>query len=225
MLLRTTTLLKYRATTPGGDHLPIAEALFDPRTGAVRFLVLDVGHWFTETDVLISVREMGEIDTDAHEWRTGLDRETIEAAPRWSDRAQEMTALALENWPPLIVGPFGSTYAPIALEAQLFAHSEPHGTRISKLQGLDTLSEWMGLPAFGDEGELGHVSDFTMDTETHILRHVVLESGGMTSRTRHAVPFSDLRYRAEGGGHAVFHVDASALKDAPDPDRLEGMAG
>lgn len=223
MLIRLTTLFHFKASN-GEDHLPIVEGLWDPRTGALRFLVLDIGNWLSEVDVLIATREMGEIDAEAKEWRTSLTHDAIEEAPRWTDRGHEMRGLALENWPPVIVGPFGSTYSPLLLEAQLFGHEEAPTARISKVQDLDTISEWLRLPAFGEDGELGRVEDFVLDTETRVMSHVILERGHLFSKDHFVLPFETLRYRAEGHTHAVFDIDSAGLDKADRPDSLE-LAG
>jgi hypothetical protein len=220
MLVRISTLLDTRAAT-GDDRLPVVDGLFDPRTGALRFLVLDVGSWFTEIDVLVAAREMGEIDLKGGLWNSALTRPDIDAAPRWSDPENEVLQLPLDALPPLVVGPFGATHAPLALHAEA-AGNVRSGRRISKIRGLETVSQWRGMEAFGADGALGEIVDFVLDTETLVFSHVLLDRAAGAGAA--ALPYGMIRHRAEGQHHAVLDALTTDVAAAPGPETLD-LAG
>jgi len=237
MMTRISELLALEATV-NGDRLAISEIFFDSKSGALRHIALHVNDWIAGSEALVQTDFVERPQPDQGVWPVNVDRATIEQAPRWTDEDTEPhdeagSLFDLSNWPPLIVGPFGGTYAPMLLQAQIaeegFSHPEraaneadaqtPPEVDPALLRGLSRGSEWLGREAFGDDGSLGTIKDLLVDAEAFRVTHLVLETADQGLRT---LPLSRFRYTAKGGSHAVLRAAKADLDAAPAPDALIG---
>lgn len=191
-----------------GTELPVVELFYEPETRRLRYAAVDAGGWFERSEVLVSIENFGALDADGH-WPLGLTREEVEAAPHWHDQSAELRAADL---PPLVVGPFGSTFSPMLMRAQMRdiadeavgPADDPTEALMTDGSGrvfaMERAGEWLGREAYGAGGFLGTVSDLTLDDDLRV-HACQLDRGG-------AVPFDRLKHMAEQG-HAVFDVEAA----------------
>jgi len=137
--------------------------------------------------------------------------DALEKAPRWSDYAGA-EGIDLTGWPPILVGPFGGTYAPILLYEQMLAQSEsgtprdtsPENEAVARMQHA---SHWLGLSAFGRDGELGTVRDLLFESDTRDVRWLLVgESGVFSAGPEREVPVEAVRYLAQQGSHLVLDI-------------------
>jgi hypothetical protein len=148
-----------------GDRKVTAdEVFFDSVERRLRYLAVDIGGWFSVHEVIVSAALL-DAPGETGGWGLRIDEPALEAAPRWHDRMAD-EAVDLTGWPPIIVGPFGGTYAPMLMYEQLVARgragADPAGSK-SPTEGsgeamvyrLERVTEWLGLLAFGRDGRTG----------------------------------------------------------------------
>ncbi|PZX18897.1 hypothetical protein LX81_00590 [Palleronia aestuarii] len=187
-------LLGATAHTEEGDF-PIIELFYRPEDRRLRYAAIDIGGWLDHREVLVSLDRFGALDGES--WPVHLDREGLEAAPRWLDAPSEPSIL-----PPIVVGPFGSTFSPLLMEAQLLEsaeESQPQETSAldgrSRILDMDRASPWIGTDAFDDTGRLGEIADVMLSDEL-VFISVLLDDERELSLDR-------LRRRADQG-HLLF---------------------
>ena len=81
---------------------------------------------------------------------------------------------------------------------------------------MDRASEWLGIPAYGTDGELGQVEDILFDDGSMAIEWLKLGSGGIFSRRTGTVPITALRHMAKQGTHLVFDI-TTAEAEATNP--------
>ncbi|SNS53454.1 PRC-barrel domain-containing protein [Tropicimonas sediminicola] len=189
-----------------------SDAFFRVEDGCLTHVLVDVGGWLSTDRVLVSSEllmppEGAEGDD---RWRLSLSEEALEAAPRWGG-AKEAEGIDLLKWPPVIVGPFGSTVSPILMYEQIRAlqereeasiASDGRGPQISR--DMQRASAWFGLPAFDASGELGRVQDLEFDPDSRRILAIVLEANGAGPDGGREIPYGALRHIGGEGTHLVF---------------------
>lgn len=210
----------------GDRKVTVDEVFFDSVDRRLRYLAVDIGGWFSVHEVIVSAALL-EAPGDTGGWRLRIDEAALEAAPRWHDRMADDT-VDLTGWPPIIVGPFGGTYAPMLMYEQLVARtragsagqteteSPPAGGGEAMVYRLERATEWLGLLAFGRDGELGRIDDMLFDEATLGIERLLLGSGGLLSHRVAQVPLSALRHMAHQRTHVVLDISTEdVLSDNP----------
>jgi hypothetical protein len=200
----------------------VDDVFFDPDERRLRYLAIDIGGWFAVDEVIVSADLLVPPVAGREHWSLRIDEAALEAAPRWGAEGlgdpPDLTA-----WPPIIVGPFGGTYAPMLLYEQMVAGSrtdEPprDGSGDALVYRMDRASEWLGMPAYGTDGELGQVEDVLFDDATMALEWLRLGSGGIFSRATGTVPVSALRHVAKQGTHLVLDITVAEAEATTPPE-------
>jgi hypothetical protein len=204
-----------------GDRKVTAdEVFFDSVERRLRYLAVDIGGWFSVHEVIVSAALL-DAPGETGGWGLRIDEPALEAAPRWHDRMAD-EAVDLTGWPPIIVGPFGGTYAPMLMYEQLVARgragadqaeskSPTEGSGEAMVYRLERVTEWLGLLAFGRDGELGRIDDMLFDEATLGIERLVLGSGGLLSHRVAEVPLSALRHMAHQRTHVVLDISADEV--------------
>jgi hypothetical protein len=220
MIHSLTDLMQHRLHV-ADRKVRVDDAFFDPEARRLRYLAVDIGGWFSVDEVIVSADLLVPPGDGRDHWSLRLDEDALRAAPRWGAEGFSDPP-DLTGWPPIIVGPFGGTYAPMLLYEQMVARDrtgEPpaEGSGDALVYRMDRASEWMGLPAYGTDGELGQVEDILFDDATMAIAWLKLGSGGLLSRSTGAVPITALRHMAQQGTHLVFDVTAAEAAASEPP--------
>ena len=209
-----------RKAESDGQTFTVTEIFFHEPTGRLRYAALGVGGWMTRDEVLVRADRFDTPEPGARVWPVTLSAEAIESAPSWHGGQASGPPIHLENWPPIVVGPFGSTISPLMIAAE-FAETEhedhPHGASGDRsVARLERASQRLGGEVFGRDGLLGKLADLTVDPETLEIHHFVVRTDG----GEHAVPYANLRHLAHNATHTVLNLDMAGLRahPAPDPD-------
>lgn len=216
--------LMNRSLSTDGGKAKLREAFFDPGSGQVRYVAVDIGGWLDTTEVLVEAERLEPPRDVGAPWTLRIGADDLEVAPRWHEGMAE-DRIDLRAWPPVLVGPFGSTYSPLLMFEQMIAEQRQHelppapdGDRL--VRPLQEVGSWIGLPAFCKDGEIGPVADLLFEAETHRVVSVVLKprSGTLagaatgTDDSGHVVlPLASLRHRPLQGTHLVFDTTLEAL--------------
>jgi hypothetical protein len=192
------------------------EVFLDPEDRRLRYLAVDIGGWFEVDEVIVSADLLVPPDAQRDHWTLRLDEAALDGAPRWSAGAEPAD---LTGWPPIIVGPFGGTYAPMLLYEQMLARGSGNGrgapdSTAGGARGdeivyrMDRATEWLGTAAFGTDGELGHVEDMLFEDGTLAIEWLVLGHGGVFGHKTVEVPISAVRHMARQGTHLVLDISS-----------------
>ncbi|NML17811.1 PRC-barrel domain-containing protein [Azohydromonas caseinilytica] len=82
-LRSSTEVVGYHVAARDGDIGHIADFLFDERTWAIAFAVVDTGHWLAGRQVLIEPRWIERIDWAGRKVWVQLTRAAVESSPRY----------------------------------------------------------------------------------------------------------------------------------------------
>jgi hypothetical protein len=193
----------------------VDDAFFDPDERRLRYLAVDIGGWFAVDEVIVAADLLVPPATEGESWALRLDEQALAQAPRWEgERAAE--PFDLTGWPPIIVGPFGGTYAPILMYEQMVASQRPGAdgppageTGDALVWRMDRVTEWIGRPVFATDGEIGQVEDILIDDDGLRLSRLVLGSGGVFGHRTGEVAVDAVRHMARQGTHLVLGVSAA----------------
>ncbi len=193
----------------------VDDAFFDPDERRLRYLAVDIGGWFAVDEVIVSADLLVPPLEEGGSWSLRLDEEALAHAPRWgAERAAE--PFDLTGWPPIIVGPFGGTYAPILMYEQMVAAGRPEvdepppeESGVALVWRMDRVTEWIGRPVFATDGEIGQVEDILIDDNGLRLARLVLGSGGIFGHRTGEVPVEAVRHMARQGTHLVLGISAA----------------
>ncbi|QCO55498.1 PRC-barrel domain containing protein [Pseudorhodobacter turbinis] len=212
-LFAMTDMLRYNASAKGA-RFPLKELFFDPGQGILRFVAIDVGGWFDNLEVVVSTRLMGEPDKGNREWPVEISPDAIKAAPEWSD-PKVLGRTAMAPMPPIMFGPIGGGSAGFTAFDRHEAQGDPEGLGNLKVDGFARLGDWLGLPVFGQKGEVGTLIDIVFEPKTGTLAHLVIDTGAAISAQQMVVPYDRLLHLAEDGSHVVMDVTEKLLREAP----------
>lgn len=216
--------LMNRSLSTDGGKAKLREAFFDPGSGQVRYVAVDIGGWLDTTEVLVEAERLAPPREVGGPWTLSVDASDLETAPRWHEGMAE-DSVDLRAWPPVIVGPFGSTYSPLLMFEQIIAEQReqelppaPEGDRL--VRPLQEVGRWIGLPAFCTDGEIGPVADLLFEVDTNRIVTVVIkpksgtvavDTAGTDDSGHILLPLGSLRHRPVQGTHLVFDTTLEAL--------------
>ncbi|MEH6830010.1 MAG: PRC-barrel domain-containing protein [Sulfitobacter sp.] len=210
VLYAMTDMLRYNATA-SDVRFSLKEIFFDATQGVLRFVALDVGGWFDDLEVVVSTLLMGDPDESTREWTVAISPEAIKAAPEWSDPK----ILGHTAMPQIMVSQLGGGFAGLTALNQYYAQHDGEPLGNLKVDGFARLSDWIGLPVFGQDGEVGTLIDILFDPRTRSLSHLVIDTGGTISAQQMVVPYDRLLHLAKSGSHLVMDVTEKLLREAP----------
>ena len=210
-MLTLTDLMRRHATT--GEHrFAVTEVFFHERTGQLRYVALRTGDAFEHDDTLVSAGRFSPVGDG--DWKVYLAEADIRAAPGWNSGESHRIPVALEAWPPIIVGPFGETTSPLMfyaamLEAETGAEpAPPSGRRAdARVDRLERATRRLGGEVFGADGFLGRLDDMVVAPVGLAVTDLVVDG-------RH-VPYARLRHMADEGTHTVLDIDRATVEALP----------
>lgn len=242
MLELASSLKDFALQASDGEVGEIADFLFDDRTWAARWLVVDAGKWLN-TKVLLDPAAVGQADRDRLDLPVALTRAQIQGSPKLSEHEpvsvqSERHLYDYYGREPMSVenafgaNPIASKYSapPLFLFApQAEAAAEP---RVCD-PNLRSLNAITGYHVEGHDGALGKVEDLLIDVVHWSFPYLVVDTGDWWSRkhvliSRHAVKeisWADRQIRVEVSRHqvkasppwtAIGDVDSNYEKDLRD---------
>ena len=178
MLRSTKDLMTYRMEAKDGVIGKVSDFYFDDARWTVRYVVADTHVWRPGRRVLISPVAFGEPDWVSHHIRVNLTKNQIEESPDVDEHKPLSRQLEEEiskhfRWPMYwqapLVGPLPpptdlALAAPAAVEVK---PAEPN---------LQSVHDVSGYHIAAQDGEIGHLDDFVVDTEAWIIRYVVVDT-------------------------------------------------
>ena len=191
----------YQVRATDGDIGTVSDVLFEDRTSTIRYVVVDTGGWLTGCQVLIAPEAFGEPDRIGRVMPVNLTRDKVKNSPDVGtdqpvSRQHEAALYTHYGWapywgaPPLAAGAGPYPYAAVpywgypgpvppgrpgagagtGVEADIAAAEErgdPH---------LRSANEVTGYYIEARDGEIGHVEDLLAETDSWIIRYVVVDT-------------------------------------------------
>ena len=202
----------------------ISDLLFDLETRRVVYATVGLSG-SKSADALVAASMLRDPDPANGTLTMDLGDEDLARAPRWEGDQSELDAMLLAM-PPLVVGPFGGTYAPLAMAAMAKdtsdAPQEDPRAEAAR-ERFERLSSWLGKPVFASDGEVGIVADLLHAFDDNRLDWLVVDNDRFFHHRRRVVPFSAISHRApeETGGHVVLTMSQAEVERAPQVADME----
>ena len=174
MLISCNILPGYKLKANDGDFGNVTDLLFDDKHKIIRYFVIDCGSWLQKNEVLLSPIAFEEPDHENFTISTILSKNSIENSP------------SVETRPPVSKQAQNSLAAyydwPIFWKTAPYEHLQGYEDSNADLKGedegqLQSLQEIKGYAIQCDEGNLGHVEELIVDTETWTLRYLTIDTG------------------------------------------------
>lgn len=189
MLHSVKELQGYTIQATDGDIGTVRTFYFDDESWCIRYLVVDTGNWLPGKRVLLAPIALSEPSPATQHMPVNLTREQVRHSPDVDtdipvSRQQEMALHEHYNWPaywtmrdPLVANVFiarpgGPPGPPPAAPA-------PLPEDIDQRRGdahLRSMREVLGYHIGARDGQVGHVEDFLIDTESWLIRYLVIDT-------------------------------------------------
>ena len=192
MLQSVKELDTYSIQATNGKIGHIDELFFEEDTWIVRYLVVDVGNWLSSQRVLLVPGAVEHVDAEAKTISVALTRDRVENSPDVDtvqpiSREKELKLHKYYNWEPYWTLPYPAalgTYparpagvGPV-LPIERGEAPEPVTTveESDVNSDLRSTNELIGYTIQATDGDIGHVEDFTVDTQHWIIRYMVVDT-------------------------------------------------
>jgi hypothetical protein len=162
-------LLGYALSARDGEIGKLHDLLFNDAAWGVRHVVVDIGSWLSDKLVLVPPSVFQEPYREEKTVSVDMTCEQIQSAPRVAADPPVSRRLG-ELWPRVsavkMAAGLGVVH-PDLMEKVDRRPRDPH---------LRSTREVMGYEIQAIDGLIGHVEDFIVDTETWIIRYVVVDT-------------------------------------------------
>ena len=188
MLRSIKALQGYAVLAQDGDIGKVHDFYFQDDTWAVRYVVVDTGHWLPGRKVLLTRHALSAVDWEEHSLSVVLSREQVKNSPNIDtakpvSRQHEVELHSYYGWPMYWIEPgpgswpMGGPMIPTLKEAGLpeaapKVPADPH---------LRSAREVIGYHLRASDGVLGRVEDFIGDDACWLIRYLVAHVGGVLS--------------------------------------------
>ncbi len=215
-------------TVVGSDRQdigPVKDFYVDDERWVVRYLLTDAGGWLATNPVLVSPVAIDRLDWENSRIHVDLTRDQVGSAPQLStdsriDRDYEAAYFGYYGYPQYWVGPHAWGLGPMPARVAAAAPGvEP--VKASDFGGdghLRGVNDVSGHHIQALDGELGHVEDFLIDTESWSVRYLVIDTsnwiGGKT------VVVAPEWVRRVDWKDRLIHIDLTreGIKESPEYD-------
>ena len=215
---------------------------FDDEDWAIRYLVVDTGHWLSGRKVLISPLAIGHLDWMAQQLGLSLTKTRVEHSPdidtrKPVSRQHEAAHLGYYGYPYYWGG--AGVWGPAAYPASLRSERSVEGTLETRQTSpaetpndchLRSGKAVTGYHVHAKDGDIGHVADLLVDDHTWAIRYMIVDTsnwwGGhhvlVAPQWIEAVTWSDKKVSVALTRHAV--KDAPPYDGAAQLDRQQEQA-
>jgi uncharacterized protein YrrD len=196
MLRSIDDFIGYHIQAQDGDIGKVDNFYFDDREWTIRYLIADTGSWLPGRQVLISPASLGQPEPGSDKFPINLTRDQIQNSPHIDQdkpvsRQHETDLAQYYGWPAywtatasvgdqpywLIppVPPVSGQSQTQTLQAEPTTTNDPH---------LRSVAEVTTYFLHAADGEMGHAEDFIVETESWIIRYLVVNTGTWLPRKK-----------------------------------------
>jgi hypothetical protein len=190
MLLVVSVLKGYAIEASDGRIGTVSDFLFDDQTWKMRWLVADVGTWWTGHKVLIHPSAVDGVDHERRALGLSLTKERIKGSP--DAREDEPVSRQIEynlhsyyGWAPLWAenSYFGAGAMSVPLMSPPlfggFVEREAAGVGAGADEGdphLRSITAVTGCHLHASDGSIGHLENFMVDDATWIIEYLIVDT-------------------------------------------------
>jgi len=186
MLWKTSDLNGLTISASDGEIGSVSDILFDDRSWAIQWLVVDTGRWFPATKVVRLPTAYKLFEAKRKSLSTSLTLAQFEQAPVLNtyppvSRQKRQASMSSYEFQAYRLVPFGMPpVTPVVADLAETALAQNHthyGTETFGDPHLRSAHEVVGYHLNADDGEIGKVDDFLADTGDWHIRFIVVETG------------------------------------------------
>ncbi|MEZ4590092.1 MAG: PRC-barrel domain-containing protein [Chloroflexota bacterium] len=177
----------YTIQATDGDVGKVDTLYVDEETWAIRYLVVDVGNWFTTDKILLSPIAVNEVDTDNETISVALTKAQVKESPdvdtdKPVSRQYETALHDYYNWrpywldAPTYAGGLMAVRTPTTLTYQPRPETRVTTATDSGDPYLRSTSEMEGYHIHATDGEIGHIEAFLVDADLWFVRYFVVDT-------------------------------------------------
>ena len=210
-----------------GEIGHVKDFYFDDQGWVVRYLIADTGTWLTGRQVLLSPHAFGSLHQAGKHLLVNLTRKQIEGSPAIDSqkpvsRQHEEEYYRYYNWPYYWQGAeaWGMSAYPtlaqplIPLPIETAKATCPPGKHADA--HLRSTQSVCGYHVHATDGEIGHVSDFKMDTKSWTIRQLVVETGNWFSGKDVLLPATTVTRISYDESMVFVNVTKAAIEKSPE---------
>jgi len=178
----------YRLSAKDGEIGHVTDVYFDDVLWAVRYLVVATGSWLFGKKVLISPNSVLRVDYDKSCVAVDLDQAQVRDSPdidteKPISRQQESEYHLYYNFPPYwggvaLWGRYDQPGTTDGSDSENGARPQTESTK----SHLRSAREVRGYRVMGVDGQVGHIDNFLMESDTWAIRYIVVNTGRWLSR-------------------------------------------
>ena len=192
MMLVGSALKGYAIEASDGRIGAVSDFLFDDRSWAIRWMVVDTGTWLAGRKTLIHPSAITSPDYALHEIAVRLTRQQVKDSPDiLSDapvsRQMETNLYGHYGWDPLWVGGnylanyasgMGGAFEPAEgrFDAGLLEAGRAASGASDSDPRLRSLTSVIGYHIQASDGPIGHVESFLVDDESWTIRYLIIDT-------------------------------------------------
>lgn len=180
MLVSSKKLKKYKLLSLDNEIGKIEDFYFDDKHWTIRYMVANTGNWLIGKQVLVSPYSINDIVESTENIEVNLTKNQIEEAPSLESNKPvslqyEKTYLKHFGYPIYWGGPYmwGLNFY---IERDPLKWDEVTNFKESWDPTLRSTHEVDGYHIEATDGEVGHIKDFIIDSETWALRYLVVST-------------------------------------------------
>jgi sporulation protein YlmC with PRC-barrel domain len=212
-----------------GNIGSVKDVYFDDERWAVRYLEVDTGRWLPGRRVLISPVSVSSVGAD--EINVDLTRQQVEQAPGPEhdppvSRLYEQAHARYYGYPYYWTGPYlwGAGAMPIGAPSAAHApkspaeHEEVREQAVSRAEEshLRSSSEVAGYLIRAADGDIGHVEDFLVDSESWAIADMVVDTRNWLPGRKVLVPPSVIEAVDWANKEVSVRLTREELRQAPE---------
>lgn len=186
MLWKTSDLNGLTISASDGEIGSVSDILFDDRSWAIQWLVVDTGRWLPGAKVVLPPTAFKPLEAKSKSLSTSLTLAQVEQAPGLDthppvSRQKRQASMSSYEFEAYRIVPFGMPpVTPVVADVADTALAQNHtqyGTETSGDPHLRSAREVVGYHLNADDGEIGKVDDLIADTGDWHIRFIVVETG------------------------------------------------
>lgn len=182
MLRSVKEIIGYRIEATDGPLGHARDFLFDDHSWAIRYLTVESGGWLTGRQVLLSPLVISQPQWSQAILPVALTREKVANSPGIEShqpvsRQHEEQLAIYYDWAPYWISPLGVPMTGMILPIGTVPRT---GTEVAKPTTGDphlrSIKEVTGYHIHATDGEVGHVTDFLVQTDGWVLRYMIVDT-------------------------------------------------
>ena len=220
------SLIGYAMRATDGDIGAVTEFYFDDNNGIIRYLIVKTGSWLSGLKELISPQSVQKVDFEEKEFIVNLTKEQIEHSPdidtdKPISRRQEIELYGHYAWQRYSGNGFyaGSLWpvlpATIGLNTGMTidkSRSEEERDFDPHLRSTDIVN---GYHIHASDGDIGHVNDFIVDTETWQILYFVVDTHNWIGGKKVLIGVNQIKEISWKNSKVTLNIPIDAVKESP----------